>query len=282
MSLIKTKDLKKVVDSLKVLDCSWYLPTSNTSGVKQFKKRRIPKAVHFDIDIIQDLESPYPHQLPSISHFEKEMSNLNIKNSDDLVLYDHQGMFCAPRTYYMLKHFGHQGEVVVLDGGLIGWSKEGELEKSEPKREKPKSQVYKVNKDKMNADIFIGYEEMLEFLKKPEKYVVIDARSNGRFTGEAPEPRESISSGHMPNAKNLPFDEVLEKGFFKSKNELKEMFDELIDGQEEVIFTCGSGLTASILAFAYDEILGMDNFVIYDGSWSEYATKNPDGIVKEI
>jgi len=107
-----------------------------------------------------------------------------------------------------------------------------------------------------------------------QKFELIDARNKKRFEGSEPEPRPGLRSGHIKNSKNLPFIECINKAnnTFKNKEDLIKIFEKTgLNKSKKPVFTCGSGVTASVLAMAFRLIHDNYSPTIYDGSWSEYG-----------
>ena len=108
---------------------------------------------------------------------------------------------------------------------------------------------------------------------------ILDARPGPRFRGEAPEPRPGLKSGHMPNATSAPADTLVENGQLKSPDVLKAQFAAAgIDLQKPIVTTCGSGVTAAILKLALEQA-GATDVILYDGSWTEWASRPDTEIV---
>ncbi len=229
---------------------------------------RIPGALEFNFDTeICDQSSPLPHMMPSAQQFEHAVQLLGINQTSKIVVYDAMGVFSSPRAWWMFKAMGHQ-QVYVLDGGLPHWLAMGyETEaNNQPKTRDTlgdfranfeQSQVF--NREQLSNNIHSG------------DFQVLDARSYARFNGEEPEPRVELKGGHIPNSTCLPFTELLQDGLFKDKQSLKQVFDSVISKPPKpMVFSCGSGVTACILALAADEI-GYGDWGVYDGSWSEWG-----------
>ena len=229
---------------------------------------RIPNSTFFDIDQISNLSSDLPHMLPPKEQFEKQVGELGINNDCNIFIYDTNGL-SASRVYWMFKFFGHN-QVSLIDGGFEGWKKEfpDQIETSEPK--KPIPTIYKAN---FNKNYIKNLQDVIENIEKKE-FELIDARSSGRFKGIEPEPREGLPSGSIPNSKNIFFKDCFnEDGTFKSKNELKKLFEENdVDLTKPITTSCGSGVTGCVLLTALD-IIGIEKKSLYDGSWTEYASK---------
>ncbi|MDO6707041.1 sulfurtransferase [Photobacterium sp. 1_MG-2023] len=247
------------------VDASWLMPGSGRDPKAEWQEQRIPGAVFFDFDQeICDKQSHLPHMLPDESQFSRQVSALGISNHHHVVVYDSQGLFSAPRVWWMFKAMGHDA-VAVLNGGLPAWiQNEGPLETGQPQFREPGQYQATFQPDWVtNASSLIGH------LEDPQ-IVVLDARPAARFYGQQPEPREGIRSGHMPNAKSLPFGQLVKNNQLLSPQLLKQRFDAISDEEQQLIFSCGSGVTACILALAAD-VAGRKKLTVYDGSWTEWG-----------
>ncbi|XP_048377164.1 3-mercaptopyruvate sulfurtransferase isoform X1 [Stegostoma tigrinum] len=282
-SLVSASWLDKAISSakagpLRVLDSSWYLPKLQRDGKKEFKEKHIPGAIFFDLDECSDHSSPYEHMMPGQEHFSRYVGNLGICNDTHVVIYDASdfGMYCAPRVWWMFRAFGHS-RVSVLDGGLLNWCRDGFQVTSELRR-------YPVAEYKANAKPCVKtYREILDNIRS-KQFQLVDARSEGRFKGTEPEPREGIEPGHIPNSINIPFNMFLdpETRRMKSEKELLHLFeDHNIDLKKPLVGTCGTGITACFVAFCA-HLCGKEDVMIYDGSWLEwFAQADPSHIISE-
>lgn len=238
----------------------------------RWMERHIPGAVFFDIDELSDHATPLPHMLPREEAFAASMAELGVSDESTIVAYEQEGVFSAPRAWWMLRVFGAR-DVRVLDGGLRAWMEAGLPVESGPVRRTRAE--FRATLDRDAVADFAGIQELIA-----GKGQILDARSAGRFAGTAPEPRAGISSGHMPGATNLPFTEVAENGRMKQAEKLREIFAAKgIDMEKLVTTTCGSGVTAAVLALGL-EIAGAKKVRLYDGSWSEYAQK-PEAVIEK-
>ena len=229
-------------------------------------ERVIPAARHFDFErVFCDLKNPLPHTMPSAEDFEREARRLGINNRSVIVVYDDQGIYCSPRVWWMFKAMGHR-QVYVLDGGLPAWIHKGfdhEVGFSKTHTDGDFEARYQ-------SELVLDLSALLE-VRENANCQVVDARSQGRFYGVEAEPREGVRQGHIPKSKNLPFDNVLSEGHLQSRKMLSALFEDLdLDKAEHVIFSCGSGVSACILALAAYRV-GYMNLAIYDGSWSEWG-----------
>ncbi|XP_041033459.1 3-mercaptopyruvate sulfurtransferase [Carcharodon carcharias] len=264
--------------ALRVLDASWHLPKLQRDGRQEFRERHIPGAAFFDLDECSDRSSPYQHMMPRREHFSRYVGGLGIGNDTQVVVYDasHLGLFSAPRVWWMFRAFGHS-RVSVLDGGLVSWRKEGRPVTSEVQDHPPAE--YSANPRPWVKT----YQEILDNVRS-EKFQLVDARSEGRFRGTEPEPREGCEPGHIPNSTNIPFNKFLDPETLKMKSEkeLQCLFeDHNIDLNKPLVGTCGSGVTACHVALGA-HLCGKEDVMIYDGAWVEWFTRaDPSYIISE-
>jgi thiosulfate/3-mercaptopyruvate sulfurtransferase len=259
--------LESLVESggVKVLDCSWYLPSQSINTENQFKQQHIPGAQFFHIDQICDQNSTLPHMLPGADDFSKAVAALGISNDSHVVVYDSAGLFSAARVWWTFKVFGHQN-VQVLDGGLPAWSEQGGALESNTRAVIKTDYVAT-----LNSKFVINKHELIENISS-KQYRVLDARSKERFLGQAPEPRAGLPSGHMPESVCMSFANLIENGRLKSRQQLRVLFDQVgINQSTKIVTSCGSGVTAAIITLALVEC-GYGINRLYDGSWSEWAS----------
>jgi len=267
-SLVTTQWLAEHLDisDLKIVDGTYFLPVENRDADAEFLNAHIPGAVRFDIDAIKDFDSPLPHMVPSEEVFASSVGKLGISSSDTVVVYDTTGASRGPRVWWMFRVFGHQS-VAVLDGGLVKWKAEGRPLATGPNS--PAAITYKASK---NADLVRTIDQMRLNLNSLTEQVA-DARPAGRFTGDDKEPRAGMRSGHIPGSLSVPVSTLFnpQTAEFKSEEELRSMFvDAGINLARPVVTTCGSGVTASSLAFAL-HLVGCRDIPVYDGSWTEWG-----------
>ena len=272
MGLVNTEWLKKNLynNDIKVLDCSWHMPNTERSGRLEFETSHIPGSIFFDIDEFSNKESLFPHTILPGNNFSEMISNLGISNKDHIIVYDALGIFSAPRVWWMFNYYGHN-QVSILDGGLIKWLKEKkEIESGKAKRNLKTN--FTVTE---NYSLLKTYEDIKKNISNKD-FQVLDARSKARFDGTQPEPRKNLKSGSITNSINLPWNECIDPNTkcFLEKSVLERKFKSLkINPSQPTIFTCGSGISACVIGKAFHIINEEKPVNIYDGSWSEWATK---------
>ncbi|KAI0203520.1 Rhodanese-like domain-containing protein [Astrocystis sublimbata] len=262
------------------LCASWFMPNDSRTGIEAFHEKRIPKARFFDLDKVKDKHSPYPHMLPSPKKFAEAMSSLGIRKDDTVVVYDHHdvGIFSAPRVGWTLKVLGHS-KVHVLNNFKL-WVDEGYPTES-GNLFTVECNPYPIPQlDETKVASFEEVREVAEDCNKEgaEGIQILDARPNARFTGEAPEPRPGLSSGHMPGAISLPFSEVLDPTTktLLPKDQLRKLFEKKgIDPSKPIISSCGTGVTAVVIDAALEHAGygSPETRKVYDGSWTEWAQR---------
>jgi thiosulfate/3-mercaptopyruvate sulfurtransferase len=258
---------------VRVIDASTFMPGSDRNARAEYQVGHIPGAVFFDIEEISDTNTDLPHMMPSAEKFASRIKRLGLGDGLRLVVYDSHGIFSAPRVWWMLRHMGHE-DVVVLDGGLPAWIATGyPLEDMPPIARERHFTV------RRRGDLIREMAQVTHALSNKSAQVV-DARSAGRFDGSAPEPRAGLPSGHMRGACNVAFQNVLTSdGMLKDKAALAEiMANAGIDLSAPIITTCGSGITACVLALALAR-LGRDDVAVFDGSWTQWASTAGNEIV---
>jgi thiosulfate/3-mercaptopyruvate sulfurtransferase len=245
--------------NLVVLDASQ--PNDNSES----NRLQIIGARPFDIkDAFSDKLNSLPNTFPSKEQFEKGCQELGINSSSKIVVYDSLGIYTSPRVWFMFKAMGHK-DIAVLDGGFPEWIANG-FETETIVEKKYSTGNFKAT---FKSEMIRSIAFVKENLSKKES-LVIDARSADRFNGLVPEPRADLRRGKIPNSINIPFQNTLENGKFKSVEKLTCLFKENNIENKSLVFSCGSGITACIVLLA-TELIFEGNKSIYDGSWTEWA-----------
>jgi len=266
--LIETDELERELEApdFVIIDATWFLPDEGKIAREEYLAEHIPGALFFDIDEIADTNAASPHMLPPPEKFSSRMRTMGIGDGQRIVIYDRQGMFSAPRVWWMFRVMGAD-DVSVLNGGLPKWKAEGRpLMMGEPAQRTTRHFT-----PRRNLDLVRDVDDMKATIKN-NSAIILDARSPDRFAGMAPEPREGLRAGHIPGAHNVPYKSVLnDDGTLKSRDELRTLFETAgVDPHTPVVTTCGSGITAGVLALALAQT-GHLRTSVYDGSWAEWG-----------
>jgi thiosulfate/3-mercaptopyruvate sulfurtransferase len=269
MSLVSTSWVEKNIKKLKIIDCSWHMPNVKRDGYKEYLESHIENAIFFDLDKNSDHNTDLPHMLTNKNEWEKIISDMGIANDDEIVIYDNSDVLSSCRCWYNFIYFGHNDKLVhVLNGGLKKWKSEN----------KPTTDIIlKVNPTKYTAserkNLVKNITQINENINS-EEFKIIDARSRERFEGKVKEPRKGLRSGSIPKSMCIPFGELINyDNTFKNENEILNIFKNTLGKAitTNIVFSCGSGVTAAVLALAYSLINNKYMPTIYDGSWAEYG-----------
>ncbi len=255
---------------LVILDATKYLPNEPKDGFAEFLAGHIPAARYFDIDAFADPDTDLAHMIPSPGRFAKLIGELGVSNATRVVFYDQKGLASAARGWWLMGLFGHD-RAAVLDGGLPKWTREGRgIERGEPAPASPAS-----FRPDFRAARVRGIGDVLRNVQT-QADMVLDARAAGRFSGEQPEPRAGMRSGHIPGSRNLPYTDLLNPdGTFRDPAALRARLAQAgVDGSRVVVTSCGSGVTACILTLGM-RLAGLPGGAVYDGSWTEWGGR-PD------
>ena len=253
---------------IKPVDATWFLPPTDRDARAEYQAAHIPGAVYFDIDDIADRTSGLPHTLPSAGQFASAVGALGIGSGDHVVAYETQGIFSAPRIWWMFRVFGHE-RVSVLDGGLAAWRRA-----DHPVTAARTDVAPAEFSAELRPPLLTGLDAVRGAVDGGGPCIV-DVRASARFNGSQPEPRPGVRGGHMPGAVNLPFGELLtaEGDSFLPLDELAARIGAAgISDETDVITTCGSGVTACILSLGL-HMTGHERWSVYDGSWSEWGSR---------
>jgi thiosulfate/3-mercaptopyruvate sulfurtransferase len=254
---------------LRVLDGTWHMPQLKRDARAEFAQAHIPGAVFFDIDQVADRTTALPHMLPTPAAFAEAVGGLGIGTGDRVVVYDVRGVISAARVWWTFRAFGHD-RVAVLDGGLRAWKSDGRpVEAGTPAP--PRREFRATLRPELVRDLTAMQRNLSTRAEQ-----VVDARSRGRFEGTEPEPRAGLRGGHIPGSLNLPYESLYRPdGTLKPPDALRSAFVIAgVDLARPVTTTCGSGVTASVLALGL-HLVGHQHVAVYDGSWTEWGGR-PD------
>ena len=270
-SLVSTEWLAEHMSApdVRLVDATWFMPGGDRSARAEYEACHIPGAVFFDIDEIADTDNPLPHMLPSPEKFSSRVRKLGLGDGVRMVVYDANGGYMAAhRVWWTFRTFGHEG-ISVLDGGLPKWLDEGRVTEDMPPM--PRERHFTATQ---NNFLVRSRDQVLSNIDSKREQVV-DARSPGRFNGTDADPRAELPSGHIPGSFNVPFNALVNMQDFatlKSAGDIKAAFEDAgVDVTKPIITTCGSGVTASVLALAL-HLIGAPDVAVYDGSWTEWAS----------
>ncbi|MCA3414026.1 MAG: sulfurtransferase [Roseomonas sp.] len=266
--LVSTEWLAEALGApdLMIFDATKYLPNEPFDGLTKYREAHIPGARFFDIDVVADPDTNLPHMAPTAGRFARLMGEMGISNATRVIFYDQKGLQSSARGWWLMKLFGHE-KAAVLDGGLPKWLAEGRAtESGDAKPAAPSSYT-----PDFRADLVKGIGDVKRIIAHGGA-LILDARAKGRFDGTAPEPRPGLPSGHMPGTKSVPFNELLNADFtMKDAAALRARFAAAgADGTKPIVTSCGTGVTACILALGLKQA-GLGDAAIYDGSWTEWA-----------
>ena len=264
---VSTEWLQEHLDDadLIILDGSWYLPAMQREPDEEFEKAHIPGSQRFDIDTVKDKTSSLPHMLPTAGEFADFVGKLGINEKSRVIIYDGLGLFSAPRVWWTFRVFGLKN-VFLLEGGFPRWVAEKRPVETGKARDR-KAQSCHVS---YQADMVLDVNEVKNIVEH-QSLPVVDARAEDRFSGKSPDIRPGVRSGHIPGAVNLPFGKIMQDDTFKNDTHIINEYQAIgIDLEQPFAVSCGSGVTAAILAAAAYSVTGMIP-QLYDGSWSEWG-----------
>ena len=264
-AVVSTEWLAAHLDDVCIVDGTWHMPQLQRDPRREFEEAHIPGATFFDIDGIADRNTSLPHMLPGAPQFASQVGALGISNADLVVVYDLRGVVSAARVWWTFRAMGHD-RVAVLDGGLRKWRAEGRPVESGPA--KTASRRFRA---RLRRELVRGLQQVRRNIYSRAEQT-LDARSHGRFAGTEPEPRAGLRGGHIPGSLNLPYDMLYRPdATLLPPEELRQAFAAAgVDLGKPVVTTCGSGITASVLALGL-HVVGHKKVAVYDGSWTEWA-----------
>lgn len=253
---------------VRVLDATWFMPDSPRTGKQAYDQGHIPGARFFDIDDITDSESPLPHMLPPPEKFASRARKLGLGDGHRIICYDQNHLFASARCWWMFRAMGHE-DVAVLDGGFDAWRAAGGAVEDLP----PHFQADRHFTCRPRRDVLRDIKQMQQILAAKSAQVV-DARSAERFRGEVEEPRPGLRRGHIPGSISVPYSSLIAPdGRLKTTDEIKGVFKAAgVDMSKPIVNTCGSGVSAAILALG-QAMAGHDDSALYDASWCEWGAE---------
>ncbi|MEC8261663.1 MAG: 3-mercaptopyruvate sulfurtransferase [Pseudomonadota bacterium] len=269
--LVSADWLGNNIDNVRLFDASTHLPTVKRDAEAEFLAGHIPGARRFDIDAIADKGHAMPHMVPAPGFFAECLAALGVSDDDHVVFYDDSDVKTAARGWWMMRLFGH-GNVSILDGGLAAWKAAGGgLRTGQPAAAEPGS--FSV-RPAIGVDV-VDIDRLAASVAKGRAGQIVDARAAARFAGEAPEPRPGLRAGHIPGSFNLPFNKLLDNdGSYHDAATIRQLFvDAGVDPEAPVTTSCGSGITACVLAAGL-ALAGNDDVTVYDGSWTEWGSSD--------
>ncbi len=269
--LVSSEWLAARIDApgIVLLDATFFLPRQGRNAIGEFRQAHIPGARFFDIDVIADTDSPLPHMLPGPERFGEAVGRMGIDNQTSVIVYDNNAFMASARAWWTFRVFGHDN-VSVLNGGLARWKQLGAPITSEMSIPTPRS-----FQAKLNRQLVCTLEQMRE-LSENRSGQILDARSPARFSGSEPEIRPGLRSGHIPGSCNLHYATLVdpETHTLLPAETLRTLYRQTGAALDEhIVTTCGSGVTAAILALGLF-YLGRQEVPVYDGSWTEWGGRS--------
>jgi len=267
-ALVSTEWLERELGAsdLRIVDATKFMAGTGRDARAEYEAGHIPGAVFMDLAELADANNAVENMAPPPEKFASRMQSLGLGDGSRIVIYDDSPLKSAARAWWLLKLFGAH-DVALLDGGLAKWKAEGRP--LEMGKQTLRHRHFTVWRD---AKAVRTREQMLENLAS-EAEQAVDARPAARFTGEDRDPRPGVAPGHIPGSRSLPHGELFNPdGTWKQGDALKAAFDAAgVDLGKPLVATCGSGMTATVLAFGA-HLLGKEDVAVYDGSWSEWGS----------
>ncbi len=253
---------------LVAVEASFYLPTDGKDADALFAQAHIPGATRFDVDKIADQTNPLPHMLPDAATFGAMAGALGLSEAMTMVVYDDTDLLGGARAWWMLKHYGAR-DVRILEGGLRAW-----VAGDHPVEIGPFRRSRATFTATFDDSTVVDARRVLDAATTGVAQIV-DARAAVRFEGSTPEPRPGLRSGHIPNARNVPWREMVDaSGRLRARDQIATAFTKAgVDIDRPIVATCGSGVSAAVLILGLDQ-LGQRDTGLYDGSWSEWGSRS--------
>ena len=262
--------------NVRVVDATWFLPGTDRNALEEYRRRHIPGAVYFDLDLVADTDTDLPHMVASPEKFSRMVGALGIRDSNKIIVYDGPGMFSAARVWWNFKIMG-ANDCFVLEGGLTRW-----LQLGLPATDRPSIPAHVPFKARFAEKLVVREAQIQTLLATSDlqgKFQIVDVRPSLRFAGLEPEPRPGVRSGSMPASINLPYSDLVQTDALCPPEVLRErIFAAGIDPSRPIIASCGSGVTAPILCIALAS-MGIEAMHVYDGSWAQWAAANGNPVI---
>ncbi len=254
--------------NVKVFDATVHLPDTGRDAHHEYLQEHIPGAAFFDLNVVADPANPLPRKFPPADVFAREAGNLGIDNQTHVVVYDTPGLYSAARVWWLFRQYGYD-HVSVLDGGLKAWKLAGHPVVSGEVRHAATSFTVGECRDQLAL-----WHDVLE-ISAQRNNGIIDARTAGRFAGTEQDRYPGTRAGHIPNSLHLYWADLLDptSRTFRNNDALRELFSKAgLDWNQPIAISCGSGLTACILALGLQQC-GKEDWKVYDGSWDEWGRR---------
>jgi len=258
-----------------ILDATFFLARQQRNAQEEYQQQHLPDALFFDIDQVADLSSSMSHMLPNAECFADAVGRMGIGNDTQVLIYDNNHFFAAARVWWMFRVFGHE-QVQVIDGGLARW-KQLKLPMSS---ELPKL-ITTIYKAQYQFKLVVDLKQMQQ-VQKGKSRQIIDARSADSFFGQGKPVDTTLQSGHISGSLNIPYAKLTDnfEQTLLASQALQVLFEQAnVNLSKPIVTTCGTGVSACVLALALYQI-GLKDIPVYDGSWAEWGRQ--EGSPKQI